>query len=165
MVKKIITALLKILIVIIVYLLQIFVVSNTSFFGITGDLCLMAIVVITLMEENHIAYAAGVLCGITSDILFSTTIGKYLLIYILVVSVLIGLKKMYKQDSKLAIIIFSVCSVITSEILLLLFNIIDSGSFVNLFTYIFNIVKQSIINICLALVIYLMFKIVLFKGE
>ena len=165
MVKKILKAVLKILIVVLAYLLQMYVVNNTMFFGVNGDLCLITIVLITLMEKNHVAYVAAIVCGIASDVLFSTTVCKYLIIYAIVVSVLIGLKKVYKQDSKLAIIVFSVAGIIISELLMFLFNLISTGEFINIFTFLLNILKQCIINICLAFVVYLLFRICSKEGE
>lgn len=164
MAKKIFNVVFKIIIFVFVYLLQIYVINNTMFFGVNGDLCLMAIVLTCLLEENHIAYVVAGLCGIASDILFSAVIGKYLVIYILVVSILIGLKKMYKQDSKLAIIVFSILAVVISEVLLGIFNLFAVGSVVNIFIFLLNIFKQSIINICLAFVIYLAFNLVEKEG-
>lgn len=174
MANKILRTVLKILIVVFAYLLQIYVVNNTTFFGVNGDLCLMTVVLITLMEKNHIAYITAVICGVLSDVLFSSVVCKYLVIYVIVVSVLIGLKKMYKQDSKLSIIVFSVAGIVVSEILMLLFNLVSTGEFINVFTFIlninvftfiFNIVKQCIINICLAFVMYLAFRISGKEGE
>lgn len=164
MAKKIFDVIFKIIIFIFVYLLQIYVINNTMFFGVNGDLCLMAVVLICLLEKNHTAYIVAGLCGIVSDILFSTVICKYLVIYLLVVSVLIGMKKMYKQDSKLAIIVFSVLAVIISEVVLGIFNLFTVGSVVNIFAFLLNILKQSITNVCLAFAIYLAFNLVKKEG-
>ena len=164
MAKKIFKVILKLLILILVYILQIYVINNTTFFGVNGDLCLMAVVLITLMDKNYVAYITAGVCGIISDILFSTTICKYLVIYILVVSILIGLKKMYKQDSKMAIIIFSVFGVVISELLMLVFNIVSGMGFVNIFTLILMIVKQCIINICFAFLLYLVLRLCIQEG-
>ena len=159
MVKRIYGIVLKVLIVVLVYLLQIYVINKITFFGVTGNLCLMAVVLITLMSNNKTAYVAAILCGIVSDVLFSSVVCKYLVIYVIVVSVLIGLKKMYKQDSKIAIIIFSVSGVVTSEIVMYIFNIFQKGEFVNIFTFILVILKECIINICLAFMVYLAFRL------
>jgi len=165
MVKKILRTALKILIIILAYLLQIYIVNNVKFFGVNGDLCLMAVVLITLIERKHVAYIAAIICGVASDVLFSTVVCRYLSIYVIVVSILIGLKKMYKSDSKLAIIIFSVAGVIASEILMFLFNVVETGKFVNIFIFILNILKQCIINICFAFLIYMGLKICSKEGE
>ena len=165
MVKDILKVSLKIIIVIIAYILQLFVVNNTHFFGVTGDLCLMAVVVITIVEKNHIAYSAAAICGIISDMLFSRVVGKYIAIYIIIVSVLLGLKKLYKEDNKVAIIIFSSLAVAICEILLYIFNLVITGNMVNLFVFILNILKQSVINICFAYIIYFLFNALRRKGE
>lgn len=158
MVRKFLKCILKIIIFIFVYLLQIYVVNNTTFFGVTGDLCLMAVVLTTLMESNTTSYITAAICGIASDLLFSPIIFKYTVIYIIITAVLIGFKKMYKQDSKMAVIIFSVSATAISEIMMIIFSIVLNWEFVNVFAYIFNVLKVSIINICLAYVEYLVFK-------
>lgn len=164
MAKKTFNIIYKIIIFVIIYLLQMYVINNTMFFGVVGDLCLMAVVLITLLEKNYIAYITAGICGLASDILFSNVIGKYIVIYILVVSILIGLKKMYKQDSKLAIIVFSIVAIVVSEVIMYLFNLLTIGTAVNIFSFIFSILKQCIINICLAFGIYLALKLVKNEG-
>ena len=159
MVKNILKGVLKFVILILVYILQLYVLNNTTFFGIKGNLCLMAVVLFALTEKDKLAYFYAGVSGVVSDILFSTTLCKYIVIYILVTAVLIGMKKMYKQDSKMAIIIFAVLGTVTCEILLCIFNVISAATFVNIFSFIFLIIKESIINIFLAFVLYLALKI------
>ena len=155
MAKKIFKGILKALIFIFVYLLQIYVINNTTFFGVNGNLCLMLVVLITLIDKNYVAYITAGICGVASDIIFSANVCKYLVIYFFVVSVLIGLKKMYKQDSKIAIIIFSVLGTAICEILMLVFNIMSGLGMVNIFTLIFMLIKQCIINVFLTFMLYL----------
>lgn len=159
MVKNTLKVLYKVIIVAMAYILQIYVINNNELFGVNGDLCLMAVAVITLLENNCVAYAVAGVCGIVSDILFSSIICKYVIIYLIVVSVLIGFKKMYKQDSKVSVIIFSAISVLVSEILNVIFNIIFNGNMVNIFAFVFMVIKECIINICLAFVVYLLYTI------
>ncbi len=159
MVKKILKTILKVVILILVYLLQIYVINNTTFFGVNGDLCLMAVVLFALMEKNNIAYIYAGISGVLSDVLFSNVPCKYLVTYIMVTAVLIGLKKMYKQDSKMAIIIFAISGSIISEILMFIFNVMFTGTFVNIFAFVFLILKECIINIFLAFVLYLVLKL------
>ena len=159
MTKKILKGMLWPALFVGIYTLQIFVISNNNFFGVNGNLCLMAVVVVTLMYENSVAYITAGICGIISDILFSNTLGKYILIYIMVVSILIGLKKMYKQDSKTAIIIFSVLGIVISEVLMLAFNIMSGQGLVNIFSLVFTILKQCVINVCLAFGLYLILRL------
>ena len=56
MTKKIIKTFLKILIIVLVYLLQVYVINDITFFGVTGDLCLMLVALTALIDEKHIAY-------------------------------------------------------------------------------------------------------------
>lgn len=158
MVKKILNWIIKIAIFILAYLLQIYVVNNTAFFGVNGDLCLMVVAVSTLLESNVSSYVTAVVYGITSDLLFSPHALKYLVIYLVITAILIELKKMYKSDSKIAVIIFSAAATVISEIIMYIFTVLLEGEFANIFVYLFNIFKQGVINICLAYVIYLVQK-------
>lgn len=158
MVKKIFKSIIRIVVFIFVYIFQIYSINNVMFFGVTGDLCLMAVVLVTLLDKNYIAYITAIIFGILSDVIFSATIGRYLVIYIIVVSVLLGLRKMYKQDSKMAVIIFSIVAVSISEALMLLFNIVSGLGIVNIFYLILQLIKLYIINIFLAFVLYLVLK-------
>ena len=159
MAKNILKTILKLIIFIVIYLMQIYIINSVTLFGVTGDLVLMAVVVTTLIHENSFAYITAGICGVLSDVLFYTYPCKNLIVYIIVVSVLIGLKKMYKQDSKRALIIFGVIGTVISQILEIVFNLMKNGVIVNIFSYVFLVLKASIINIFLAFIIYLVFKI------
>lgn len=160
MVKKVFKAILKTIIIVVIYLLQCYVINNTMFFGVNGDMCLMLVVVTALMRKDMIVYITAAICGITSDILFSNIPCKYLVIYIIVAVILCALKKMYKQESKLSIIVFSMVAVLISEVLMYLFNLMFTGELTNVFALVIMMFKQCIINIFLSFVIYLVFKII-----
>lgn len=157
MVKRVFKFLIKVIIFILVYLLQIYVINNVDFFGINGDLCLMALVAAIVIMNSMKAYATAFLCGLVSDILFYEHALKYVVIYVVITAVLIELKKTYKPDSKFSIIIFGVCATVISEVIMALFMIISNFTFVNLFTFIFSILKQCIVNICLAYILSIIF--------
>lgn len=159
MAKKILKIVLEVIIVLIAYLLQFYIVNSTTLFGIKGDLCLMVIVVITLIHKNITAYTVAIMCGIMSDMLFFEIPLKHLVIYLLVVSVIIGMKKIYKQDSKMSIIVFSSIATLSVEILRYLFNVLSKGEFVNIFSFILMIIKEGILNIFFALIMYLILNI------
>ena len=158
MAKTILNNFLKIVIIIIVYLLQIYVINNSLLFGINGNLCLVLVILFTLLSGVTEAYIYSFLCGILSDVLFLNTFGKYTLIYIIVTSVLIGFKKIYKQESKYAIIIFIVSGIAISEVLMYVFYLFSSGTAINIFSLILLILKESIINVCLAFILYVICK-------
>lgn len=158
MLKKILKIALKIVIFVLVYLLQIYVVNNTIFFGVSSDICLMFVTVTTLISKQVTSYVTATTCGIMSDLLFSNTSIKYVVIYILVTAVLIELKKMYRSDSKIAVIIFGITATVIAGVLLYIFTVMSNGELVNIFTYILNILKVSIVNVCLAYLLYIPLK-------
>lgn len=158
MLKKIIKILLKTVVFLLVYILQLYVINNTTLFGVNGNLLLMSVVIITLTQTNLVSYITALAYGLLSDILFYTVPCKYIVIYLLTVSVLISLKKIYNQDSKLAIIIFSTIGTLINGIILYIFNLMN-GISVNIFSFFVLLLKESIINICLAFIMYLIFKL------
>lgn len=158
MIEKIFKTLLRIIIFILVYLLQIYVINNVDFFGVTGNLCLMLVAVVAMLDGNIMAYFTATICGLVADLIFSSGSLKYVLIYIIVNAILIELKKTYKQDSKFSIIIFSVSATVIAEIIMIIFMIATKLEFVNLFVWLYNIFKLSVINIFLSYGVYLVLK-------
>lgn len=159
MISRIFKFLLRIMIFVLVYLLQIYVINNVDFFGINGDLCLMALVAATITMKVSASYITAFLCGLISDLLFSPQTLKYVVIYVVITAVLIELKKTYKPDSKFSIIIFGVCATVISEVMIAIFMTITKFQLVNLFAVIFSILKQCIINICLVYILSIVFRI------
>jgi len=134
MLKKIIKILLKTVVFLLVYILQLYVINNTTLFGVNGNLLLMSVVIIALTQTNLVSYITALAYGLLSDILFYTVPCKYIVIYLLTVAVLISLKKIYNQDSKLAIIIFSTIGTLINGIILYIFNLMN-GISVNIFSF------------------------------
>lgn len=155
MLKNSINIILKVVLVIVIYLLQIYVFNNMGLFGVTGNLVL-AFVIVTVMTNNMLnsCIIAGV-CGAVSDILFCDTVAKYLVIYLLTAVILESLKRVYKQDTKSSVIVYVVLGVLVSEILIGIFNLFNTGVFINLFAYLKIVIKQIMIDICLAFLIYI----------
>lgn len=159
MAKKVLKELLKVVIIVLVYVLQLYVINNTTFFGIVGNLPLVLVALIVLTETNTKAYVIATICGMLSDMLFPETVCKYLVIYIFTVTLLIGMKKLYKQDSKLAIIIFSALATCIFEAFMVIFNVVTKLEFVNIFAFLFLVLKESILNVFFAFILYLMLRV------
>jgi len=158
MVKNILKEILKIILLVLTYLIQIYVINETELFGISGNLCLMYIVFIAMLSKTSTAFVYAVVCGLLSDMLFSNIIGKYVIIYVITVALLIGLKKMYKQDTKWSVIVFGLGGTIIFEIMMFIFNLLQKLELVNIFSVILLVFKESILNVFFLFIIYLLLK-------
>lgn len=155
MVKNIINVTLKVLVLIVVYVLQFYVFNINLFFGITANICLSYLMVITLLKDNKCIMIYALIMGIVTDIFLANTFFKYVLVYLVIVCIIIELKKIYRQGSKTSLIIYTLCGTLIYEIILLMFNIFAKGQFINIFTYISWVIKEGIINTALSFVLYL----------
>lgn len=156
MTKKILKVILKIFVLFVIYLIQIFVLNNVTFFGVKANIPLMLLVIWSMtIDEKIEVYVYAVIIGILNDILFSSILGEYLLINILLTTIITNIKNTYKQDNKFSVIIFSVLSTVIFEIFVILFNVISKQELENVFLILFTIFKLSVINLFFAYVIYL----------
>lgn len=152
--KKVLNILVKVILCIVIYILQTYVFCKIDFFGVTANCILSLIVVISMLKSSMYAFFASVIFGVITDVMYNASILQNVVIFLLVTSVISTLKSIYKQDRKTAIIILVTLAVLISEIVMLMYNIQVIG-FVNIFTFILNVIKQSIINIFIAYVIYI----------
>lgn len=152
--KKIINIVLKVILCIVIYVFQIYVFNKIDFFGVTASSILSLIVVVAMLKNVYVAGTIAFVFGCITDIIFGASILQNVVIYLLVVAVISSLKSIYKQDRKTALIILVLIAVVISQIVMFMYNIQTIG-FVNILSLILNIVKQSVIDIFLAYVIYI----------
>lgn len=152
--KKVLNILLKIILCIVIYILQTYVFCKIDFFGVTANCILSLVVVISMLKSTVVSFSLSFTLGVITDIIYDTTILQNVIIFLLVTSVISTLKSIYKQDRKTAIIILVTMAVTISELVLFVMNIQTVG-FVNIITLLLNIIKQSVINIFIAYVIYI----------
>lgn len=150
--SKVFNIILKSVLCVLVYVLQMLVFNNVNFFGVTIDIILSLIVVISMLKTTYIAVTFSFLFGIISDILFNLHTLECVVIYLLIALVIAGLKNIYKQDRKTALIVLILISSCISCIITLMYNF---NVQINVISFLLNILKQSIINTFMAFVIYI----------
>lgn len=152
--KKVLNVLLKIILCIVIYILQTYVFCKIDFFKVTANCILSLVVVISMLKSTVVSFSLSFTLGVITDVIYDTTILQNVIVFLLVTSVISTLKSIYKQDRKTAIIILVTMAVTISELVLFVMNIQTVG-FVNIITLLLNIIKQSVINIFIAYVIYM----------
>lgn len=149
---KVFNIILKSVLCVLVYVLQLLVFNKVNFFGVTIDIILSLIVVISMLKTTYIAVTFSFLFGIVSDVLFNLHTLECVVIYLLVALVIARLKNIYKQDRKTALIVLILISSCISCIITLMYNF---NVQINVISFLLNILKQSIINTFMAFVIYI----------
>ena len=90
--------------------------------------------------------------------MFYTIPAQNIICYLVLVTIILGLKKTYRQDSKLTVIIYSVCGTIIYEVLMWLFNMFKNAQFINIITVLSMILKICVVNIFITFVMYIVYK-------
>ena len=167
MLKKVSNVLLKIVIIVIIYILQIYAFNNIEFYGVKANLPLIVIAIVSIIvtDNKKEIYICGIALGILSDLLFGNIICENLVINIFVVTILTSIKNTYKKDSKFSIIIFSVVATIVSYVIFIVFNIFAKKEIINIFVFVWMLFKQCVINIFFAYILYLLFKKLIDKNS
>lgn len=150
--SKVFNIILKVVLCVLTYVLQLLVFNEVDFFGTSANIILSLIVVVAMLKSTYISILIGFSFGIISDILFNLHTLESIIIYILVILVITGLKNIYKQDRKTALIILVLISTCISCIVTLIYNFTIQ---VKVISFLLNILKQSIINTFIAFVIYI----------
>lgn len=155
MVKKCLKGLIEMVLIIILFISQIYIFNKVTLFGVKANIILVTILIISMIKDLYISIPFSIACGLACDILFTTGIGKYIVIYLvisLVVSTLIGV---YKKGSKGSIIILVALGTTLFELLMSISYFAVNETFVNVIAFIFMTVKEAILNVALAYIVYI----------
>lgn len=146
------------IIVILTFILQMYVIDSLTLFGVKANLFLVVTVVLSLWVPPNIAIPFVFVVGLFSDMLFTYTIGKGVMTYLIIMAIIIYTSKLYnKQSTGVAIIVMLVATII-AEIIFWIFNGIRYAEFQNVFSVLFMSLKESVLNIAVILLFKKVFK-------
>lgn len=145
-------------IIVLTFILQMYVVDSLTLFGIKANLFLVVTVALSLWTLPNIAIPFVFVVGLFSDMLFTYTIGKGVVTYLIIMAIIIYTSKLYnKQSTGVAIIVMLVSTVI-AELVFWIFNGIRYAEFQNVFSVLFMSLKESVLNIAVILLLKKVFK-------
>ncbi len=154
MLKKILTYILNILILLIICVWQFKTFNNTELFGTKINL-VACFVIVTIMVNSFKRHVyLSMLAGILSDLLLGHTLAKYLVIFTLLSIILESMKNVYKQDTPFSVAVYTTIGVLVFEVLTLLINIFTAGLTIGIIAVIIALLKAVIINILAAYVLF-----------
>ncbi len=143
--KSIIEKILIFILFLIVLLFQIFVVNNSTLFGIKPNLILVFLIVYSLFTNFYKTCIVSLLTGILVDILFGNTNFMFTIIYMISGILLAFVNDKFTRENKITIITLVIVSVFCFEIV----EFIEYAYLYNVYASVFTLLKQIIISILL----------------
>ena len=156
--KKII-AILKIpIIIILTFLLQVIISNNFEIFGITPNLILVVVVIVSMWNDIKINAIFACIMGMLADLIFHFNLGQAFMSYIVVALCISSISKKYRKDSKAAIIYITVMSTCIFAVFQFVYYIIDSSLIVNIFAMLKQVIVEILLNIAISYILYKVFE-------
>ena len=155
--KKIFKYLIDVILILVTFILQICVLNKLDFFGITPNLILVEVIMVSIMLENKKSVNFSLIMGLISDIIFEMQIGKYLLTYVIISFIVNEFGNKYRKDNKAAIIYVTFISIVIFELINLGIYIFKFGEMVSIIAFLKQTALQGILSIGIAFLVYKIF--------
>jgi len=162
MLKGILRMVLNVIIILILFLLQLYVFNNMYVFGARFNLVAMYVIIFSMINNLKLSLPVSFIIGILTDIILGNGKLQYMLIFMIIAIVLETLKLIYKQDNSMSVAVYSTAGILVLETISAIFTAISNGIVINIFSFIFFVIKVLVLNILLA---YLMYYITIRLGE
>ena len=153
------------LVIILAIALQIIIANNFEIFGVTPNIILVTIVIISLWNKTEVNILVAVVMGILSDMIFSFDFGKSLVAYLIIALCVSLINNKYRKESKAAIIYITVIATCIFSGFEYLYYMIDNSLIINIFTIIKQTIVGILLNIALSYVVYKVFEKSMKKEE
>lgn len=153
--KNILTFIFIVILILIIFLIQLYFINPRSLFGIKPNLILILSIVISLWYGVYTGGISSFIIGFITDILIgSSQIGIFTISYTIVGLVVGSLNANYRKESKMSLVYVSIIATFVFEIVEYFCYLI----FFSVNTSIFYLLKQifisSLLNIAIVYVIY-----------
>ena len=156
--KKILAVIKIPVIIILTFIIQIFISNNFEIFGISPNLILVTIVIISMWNALPVNLTASGVMGIFTDLIFHFDIGQSLITYLVIALCISYISGRYRKESKAAIIYITAMATGIFTLFQFIYYIIDSSVIINIFVLLKQAVIEILLNIVVAYVLYKIFE-------
>lgn len=146
------------LMIILSLLLQIVIANNFEIFGVTPNIILVTVVIISMWNSLQVNIIVACIMGMFSDLIFHFEIGPSIIVYLVVALCISYMSKKYRKESKAAIVYITIMATCIFAGFQFIYYIIDSSLIVNIFAMIKQIIIEILLNIAIAYVLYKVFE-------
>lgn len=152
--KKVLTVLYLILIILLMYLVQTLVINNISIFGVKPNLILISVIVVSLWFGLYKGSIYSVCIGIITDMLFYGNISFFTICYALTGS-LVGLfSKYYRKENKIALVCVTVIATGIFEIIQFIIYFVSTKHYNQVLFLIYQIFFTALLNVVIVCIVY-----------
>jgi len=145
-------------IIILTFIVQIFISNNFEIFGVSPNVILVAVVIISMWNKLTINLIFAAIMGILTDLIFDFDIGKSLVIYLVITLCISYIANRYRKESKAAIIYITAIATGIFTLFQFVYYIIDSAVVINVFVILKQLIVEMLLNIVVAYVLYKIFE-------
>ncbi len=151
--RKIITTVIIIFIIILTVLLQINLLNVVPLFGVKANLGIVLVAGIGLMSGQLVGGIVGGIYGLILDVTFSKLIGVQLLLYTIVGIITGRISRGFSKDSKMAMVVIVFLTTIVFEFANVLLLSLLQDFKIKLFSVIVVILLEAIYNVILTMLL------------
>jgi len=154
MAKKILSYFIILLILIGIFMFQIYVIDDRQLFGVKPNIILISVIVMSLWYGLYAGSIYGLIIGMIADILFGNSFGIFTLSYTVVGAIIGYLNYNYRRESKVSLSYITIFGTCIFEFMQYFIYIFLSSSSSNIFYLIIQILISSLLNVILAFILY-----------
>lgn len=152
--KKTLKTIYIFLIIVLIYMLQLFVINNHTLFGTKPNLILISVIVVSLWFGLYTGSIFSFVIGILTDILFGNTYGIFTIAYTITGMTIGFLNYNYRKENKLSLVYVTLISVIIFEFIQYISYTVITGSYSSIVYLLRQMFMSSILNIIIVYIIY-----------
>lgn len=154
MAKRIFSYFFMLLVLIGIFVFQVYVIDSRELFGVKPNIILISVIVMSLWYGLYSGSIYGLIIGILTDILFGNTYGIYTMSYTIVGSTIGYLNYNYRKESKASLSYLTIFGTCLFEFIEYIIYLFFSSSPTGIFYLIIQMTISSILNVILAFILY-----------
>lgn len=146
-------------------LMQIAAANNFEIFGVTPNVILVTVVIISMWSNMYASVGYALILGIGADFLFHFDIGQSFISYLVIAIVISYISKKYRKDSKAAIVYITIMSTFAFATFEYVYYAVSNAALINIFAAFKQTIIEILLNIALAYILYKVFEKSMKKSE
>ncbi|MEG0873250.1 MAG: rod shape-determining protein MreD [Clostridia bacterium] len=154
MLKKILTVIYIVVLLMFVYFFQIFVIDTRTLFGVKPNLILISTIVVSLWYGIYTGTFYGFAIGLVTDMMFGNTFGMFTITYTLTGMLIGALNYNYRKENKMSLVYVTLIATTCFEILQYIQYTIITTRYNSILYLTKQIFISSILNIIIVYIIY-----------
>lgn len=154
MLKKILTVIYIILLIMLVLFLQFFVIDNKTLFGIKPNLILITVIVVSLWYGVYTGTFFSFVIGICTDFMFGNTTGMFTVAYTLTGAITGFINYNYRKENKMSLVYVTFIFTAIFELIQYIQYLLVTHTYSSLFYFIKQVIMSSLLNTIIVFIIY-----------